>query len=72
MVTFRLMSHRYPVESLTPSEAARAQEIAKKHGVTVAAQKLGVHVGTLRKAMLQEPVHQLTAAVLRAKLPDTL
>jgi hypothetical protein len=66
------MSHsRTRVESLTPAEVASIAEAVKTHGIQEATKRLGLfQPGTLRKAMLGEPVHAMTAAVIRARLRD--
>jgi 2-iminoacetate synthase ThiH len=66
------MSHsRTRVEVMTPDEIASIAEAVKTHGIREAARLLGLYqAGTLRKALLGEPVQSLTASTIRARLRD--
>lgn len=66
------MKDRIPREKLSAAEAEKTRELMRAHGANGAAQKLGIHVETLRKVALGEGVHRLTAATVRSRLAGTI
>jgi DNA-binding CsgD family transcriptional regulator len=65
-------SRKSPVEKLSAREADQVRLLMDAHGDDTIAERCGVDIRTLTKAVAQRNVSRLTASVIRSWLPSRI